>query len=244
MRQIRYAEIADELRARVRSVPSGSVLPSEKDLSAEFGVSRVTIRRALDVVREEGLIAARQGFGWFVATEPVRQHLGALGTIEAQLANSGKRNERRVVEFGFVPPPPRVQVLLGGDTVLRVRRLNLADDEPFAVVTVWCPADLGAGLSLDDVAGRSFYELLPVTFAGARQTIGADGADSADADLLQVPIGAPVLKCLRITTDDAGRTVLVAEHVFPAHRTEFVVELPRDDVAIPSTTPAGLRLVE
>lgn len=244
MRQIRYAEIAEELRARVRSVPSGSVLPSEKDLSAEFGVSRVTVRRALDLVREEGLIAARQGFGWFVATEPVRQHLGVLGTIEAQLANSGKRNERRVVEFGFIAPPARVGALLSSDSVLRVRRLNLADGEPFAVVTVWCPADLGAGLSLDDVAGRSFHELLPVTFAGASQTIGADGAGAADAELLQVPLGAPVLKCLRITTDDTDRNVLVAEHVFPAHRTEFVVELPRDEAAIPSMTPAGLRLVE
>jgi len=59
--------------------------------------------------------------------------------------------------------------------------------------------------------------------------------------LLQVPVGAPVLKCQRVTTSDAGTPVLVSEHLFPAHRTEFVVDLPS---AQPSTTPSGLRLVE
>src|SRR5687768_12207093 len=101
MRKIRYQEIADELRSRAFAAPTGSVLPSESELSVEFGASRVTIRRALDLVREQGLIAARQGFGWYVAGEPVRQSLTQLGTIEAQLADSGMTNERRVIEFAF-----------------------------------------------------------------------------------------------------------------------------------------------
>ena len=136
MRSIRYQEIADELRARVRAAAPGSVLPSESDLSAEFAASRVTIRRALEVVREEGLIDARQGFGWFVATEPVPQRLERLGTIESQLEGSGRDAERRVVEFSFESPPPHVRRVLGAGRVLRVKRVNLADGEPFAVVTV------------------------------------------------------------------------------------------------------------
>lgn len=240
-RHIRYQEIADELRERARTAPAGSLLPSEADLSAEFGASRVTVRKALDVVREEGLIAARQGFGWYVATEPVRQSLDQLGTIEAQLAESGRSNERRVVEFAFVEPPARVRSLLGPETVLRVKRVNLADGEPFAVVTVWCPAELGRKLSRDDVEQRSFLDLLGVQLRGATQTIGADAASGADATLLHVPTGAPLLTCQRVTTDSDGRPVLVSEHLFPAHRTEFVVELPS---AEPSISPSGLRLVE
>ena len=85
MRTIRYQQIADELRARISTVGAGQVLPSESELSAEFGVSRVTIRRALEILRDEGLVDARQGFGWYVAGEPVRQHLDELGTIEGQL---------------------------------------------------------------------------------------------------------------------------------------------------------------
>lgn len=241
MRRVRYQAIADDLRRRVRAAPAGSLLPSEKDLSKEFGVSRVTVRKALDVIRDEGLIAARQGFGWFVATEPVRQRLRQLRTIEDELAGTGRINLREVIEFGFVTAPPRVREELQVDSVLRVKRLNRADGEPFAVVTVWCPAELGAGLSRDQVERQPFYELLPVQLRGATQTIGADIATPEDAALLAIPTGAPVLVCWRTTTDATGRPVLMSHHVFPAHRTEFVVELPS---AEPSTSPSGLRLVE
>ena len=62
-----------------------------------------------------------------------------------------------------------------------------------------------------------------------------------DAALLEVPVGSPVLRCERTTSDPAGRPVLLSEHVFPAHRTEFVVDLPS---AEPSIAPSGLRLLE
>ena len=241
MRRIRYQEIADELRQRARSSPPGTVLPSEAEMSAEFSASRVTVRRALELVRDDGLITARQGFGWFVATEPVRQSLQSLGTIEAQIEGVGKLSERKVSEFAFEQPPDRVRGLLRTDSVLRVKRVNLADGEPFAVVTVWCPADLGANLSRADVEQRPFYELLDVELLGATQTIGADSAEPADAQLLGIQIGSPLLRCQRVTTDRQGEAILVSEHLFPAHRTEFVVDLPQ---AEPSMTPSGLRLVD
>lgn len=241
MRSIRYQEIADELRERVRNAAPGSLLPSESELSAEFAASRVTVRRALELVRDDGLIDARQGFGWFVATEPVPQRLESLGTIEAQLETSGRDAQRRVLEFAFEKPPAHVRRVLGVAKVLRVKRVNLADGEPFAVVTVWCPADLGERLSLSDVERYPFYELLDGKLRGATQTIGADVAHADEADLLAVPVGAPLLKCRRVTNDADGRPILMSEHLFPAHRTEFVVELPND---VPSVTPAGLRLVE
>ena len=241
MRSVRYQEIADDLRRRVRNAAPGSLLPSESELSAEFSASRVTIRRALELVRDDGLLAARQGFGWFVSTEPVRQSLERLGTIESQLETSGRDATRQVIEFSFESPPPHVKRLLGSSRVLRVKRINLADGEPFAVVTVWCPAEVGQKLSMDDVERTPFYELLDVELRGATQTIGADSAEPDVAELLAVPVGAPLLKCQRITTDPSGRPVLVSEHLFPAHRTEFVVDLPHDE---PSITPAGLRLVD
>ena len=242
-REIRYRTIADELRARVTSgvYAAGRVLPSESELSDEFDASRVTVRRALEVLRDEGLADARQGFGWFVAAAPLQQNLGRLATIEGQLLDGGIRPERRILEFAFEKAGPRVRDVLGADQVLRVKRLNLADGEPFALVTVWCRAELGERLSRADVERSPFYELLDVPLRGASQTIGADAASVADASLLGVPVGSPVLRCTRVTTDTSGRAVLLSEHVFPAHRTEFVVELPQ---AEPSIAPTGLRLVE
>jgi len=243
MRTIRYQEIADVVRARVQrgDYAPGRLLPSEAELSAEFEASRVTIRRALETLRDDGLIAARQGFGWFVATEPLRQTLGQLHTIEEQLAESGSVTERRIIEFAFGPPPAEVQRALSTDQVLRVKRVNMADGVPFAVVTVWCPAELAQSLSRLDVERSPFYELLGVALRGATQTIGADLVTPDDAALLDVPVGSPVLLCERVTTDTSGRPVLFSHHVFPAHRTEFVVELPH---AEPSIAPTGLRLLD
>ncbi len=243
MREIRYLAIADDLRARVTAgeFAAGRLLPSESELSAAYAASRITIRKALEVLRDEGLVDARQGFGWFAAVDPLRQALGRLGTIEAELAASGVRSERRILAFGFVPAPPAARRVLGTATVLEVRRLNLADGAPFARVTVWCPEDLGAHLSRADVERAPFYELLSVTLGGATQTIGAALASPDDAVLLEVPVGSPVLRCERTTSTPDGRPVLYSEHVFPAHRTEFVVDLP---VSEPSIAPSGLRLVE
>ncbi len=240
-RTIRYHVIADELRARTLAMGAGRVLPSESDLSAEFAVSRVTVRRALEILRAEGLVDSRQGFGWYVATRPVPQRLNSLATIETQLGDRGLSADRKVLEYAFVPASGRVAEVLGCDSVLRVKRLNLANGEPFAVVTVWCPAEIGQHLSRRDVERKPFYELLGIELRGATQTIGADLADEGDAALLDVPAGGPVLRCERITTDTAGRPVLLSEHVYPAYRTQFVVDLP---TAEPSINPAGLRLVE
>jgi len=242
-RVIRYRVIADELRGRVRGgeFVAGRLLPSEADLSAHYRASRVTIRRALEALRAEGLVDSRQGFGWFVPADPVRQPLARLGTLEAQLAASGRSSERRILGFAFVPAPPRAAEVLGVRRVLEVRRLNLADGEPFARVTVWCPEQLGAQLSLAEVEASPLYELIDVPLGGATQVIGAAAVDPDDARLLGVPPGSPALVCERITRSTTGEAVLVSEHVFPAHLTEFSVDLPSVEA---SMAPSGLRLVE
>ena len=247
MRSARYREIAGELRRQLAAGEyrttgdAGRLLPSEAELSAAYAASRVTVRKALELLREEGLVISRQGVGWQPALDPLRQTLGRLGTIEAQLVEVGIASTRKILDFGFVNAPARVRRVLDARRVLEVRRLNLADNEPFARVTVWCAEGLGRQLSLDDVERSSFYELLDVELGGATQTIGAAGATKSDAELLGVSVGSPVLLCTRVTDDVAGRAVLMSEHVFPAHRTEFVVDLAHVERSI---APNGLRLVE
>lgn len=239
----RYQAIADALRLRIASgeLAAGALLPSESDVSANYDASRVTVRKAFAALREEGLVDSRQGFGWFVAASPLRQTLGRLGTLEDQLVANGVSTERRVIEFGFVKAPKRAREVLGATSVLQVRRLNLADGTPFARVTVWVPEHLGAEISRASIERTTFYELLPIPLGSATQTIGAAAASEDDATLLAVPVGSPVLCCERITNDTDGNAVLLSEFVFPGHRTEFVVELPKAEGSI---APTGLRLVD
>lgn len=238
----KYQAIADDLRRRVAGgeFAAGRLLPSESELGAAYAASRVTVRRALEQLREEGLVDARQGFGWFVPAPTLDQALGRLGTIEAQLAESGLASTRQVLDFRFAAAPAAAGQILGTDRVLEVRRLNLVDGVPFARVTVWCPAELGAHLSLSDVERSTFHDLLGLELAGATQTIRADAVTPADAAVLGVPVGSPALVCERVTRSSGGVAVLLSEHVFPGHLTRFVVELTTVDRSV---APSGLRLV-
>lgn len=243
VRTIRYREIAAEIRNRLAGseFAPGRLLPSEAELSREYEASRVTVRKALEELRAEGRVDSRQGFGWFVAGDPVAQDLAHLATIEAQLEQSGIRSERHIIGFAFVAAPAAVRDVLGTEKVLRVERVNLADGEPFARVTVFCPEELGATLSKSQVASASFYDLLPVRVGAAVQTIEAAAASATDAELLHILEGSPVLRCERVTADVAGRPVLIGRYVFPGHRTAFTVALAHAESSI---APSGLRLVE
>jgi GntR family transcriptional regulator len=235
----RYREIADVIVAQIEGdeFGPGDLLPSESELCRQHSASRVTIRKALDLVREAGLVDSRQGFGWFRAATPLPQTLSRLSTIEEQLAANGLQSERKILAFAFVDASEEIATILGSTKVLEVKRCNLADGQPFAVVTVWCSAELGASLSMADVERAPFVELLNVEFGGAKQTIGAAAAADEDAAVLRVPTGSPVLRARRVTFDSANKAVLVAEHVFAAHRTEFVVDLQSESA---TWTPAGL----
>jgi GntR family transcriptional regulator len=89
--EFRYRAIAEALRGRIASgeFAAGKLLPSEAELSATYQASRVTVRKALEALRDEGLVDSRQGFGWFVAADPLRQTLARLGTLEDQLEAGG-----------------------------------------------------------------------------------------------------------------------------------------------------------
>jgi GntR family transcriptional regulator len=205
-------------------------LAGEVELAREYGTSRVTVRRALDLLRQEGLVRSRRGAGWFAALDPVRQPLGRVTTVEAAVEAAGARPGRKILAFGFVDAPASVAEALlidRGADVLRVERVNLADDEPFALVTVWVRADVGADVSRADVERATFYDLLPlrgVELGSVHQTITAEIASAASARLLACDPGAPLLLCRRVTHDATGAPTLFSEHRYPADRTTFEIE--------------------
>jgi GntR family transcriptional regulator len=229
---VRYLDLADALRARIvaRDVGPGGALAGEVELAREYGTSRVTVRRALDLLRQEGLVTSRRGAGWFLNVDPVRQPLGRVTTVEAAVEAAGARASRRVLSFAFVDAPARVAQALDvdrGSDVLRVERVNLADDEPFAFVTVWVRNDVGADLSRADAERAPFYDLLPVRgveLGTANQTITAENATAEDAEILGCRTGDALLVVRRTTHDTDGAPVLYSEHRYPADRTTFEIE--------------------
>lgn len=225
MRRIIYREIADHLRTDIESgryVASG-LLPSESELCASFNASRVTVRKSLELLRSEGLITSRQGFGWTVASEPLTQSLDSLVSIERQLAAAGRTIERQVVSFGFTEAPTFASIL--GERVLEVGRLNVVEGSPFSRIVIWCREDLAVDLSRSQVTDTSFLDLLSDHLSRAVQTITAQPMPDAEADLLGVEAGSAALLVRRVAYGEHSVPLFVSEHWFPGHLTEFVAEL-------------------
>lgn len=229
---MKHLDVADALRARIatRDLGPRGALPGEVELAKEYTTSRVTVRRALDLLRREGLVTSRRGSGWFAAVDLLRQPLGRVKTVEAAVEAAGAIPGRRVIAFGFVDAPALVAEELGvarGSDVLRVERVNLADDEPFALVTVWVRGDVGADVSRADVERTTFYDLLPlrgVELESVHQTITAEVADAGAAVLLACGVGDPLLLVRRVTCDVNGAPTLYSEHRYPADRTSFEID--------------------
>lgn len=248
MRSIRYREIADDIRRRLAGgeFGPGELLPSEANLVDGYDASRVTIRKSLEVLRSEGLVESRQGFGWIASGQLLRQSLESLQSIESQLADVGRAHERNILDFRFVDADTvdsKVDIApILGERVLEVRRISQVDGRPFARVTVWCREALAHEVTVQDVTHSSFYDLLPVAAKAATQTIGAEPISTDDGTLLGVPAATPALVVRRTTFDADDQPILMAEHVFPGHLTEFAATLSGSAGTSPADSPT-LRLV-
>ena len=185
---------------------AGACCPARAELSAAYDASRVTVRKALEVLRDEGLVDSRQGFGWFVATDPVRQSLGRLGTIEAQLGELGVSSERRVVDFRFI-----AAAAPGAPGARRRHRARGAPGQPAPTASrspgsrCGAPRTSGPGSPGPTSSARRSTSCSTSPIGGAVQTIGAAAAGRDDAALLAVPVGSPVLRCERVTNGVDGR---------------------------------------
>src|ERR1700676_4574804 len=111
---MRYVDVAAALREQIASggYGAGRQVESEAELCRRFGVSRVTVRRALEQLRTDGLLTSRRGAGWFLFFDPVRQALGRVTTIESALAEAGIEPVRRVLSFAFEPATADVAAAL------------------------------------------------------------------------------------------------------------------------------------
>lgn len=227
-RSPRYLRLRDEIAAELADghFGTGALLPSEHDLAARYGASRLTVRRALGLLKEDGVVASRQGLGWSVTSAtPMRQALDNLMSIDDQIIRAGRRPTRRLLAFSMGDPPSEVAEILNTHSTLQISRLNLADDEPVGRNTAWVPADLARDLSLESVEAHSLLRLLPVALGSATQVITAARVSREDGALLGMAVGSPVLRFLRKTHDRTGRTVLYSDAVYNPMRAEFTVEL-------------------
>ncbi|OIJ67817.1 GntR family transcriptional regulator [Streptomyces mangrovisoli] len=226
-----YYQLAQQLEAAIEqgALAPGDLLGNEVDLSTRLGLSRPTVRQAIQSLVDKGLLVRRRGVGTQVVHSQVRRPL-ELSSLYDDLEAAGQGPATQVVRNERVPAPADVAAALGvpeGAEVVRLERLRSTHGQPVALLCNYLPAGL---LELDSARLEStgLYQLLRasgITLHSARQTVGARCADAAEAARLEEREGAALLTMRRTAYDDTGRPVEYGTHVYRASRYSFDFQL-------------------
>lgn len=236
----RYREIERTLRERISTLRPGARLPSDSELCAEFGVSRMTARNAMQRLAEDGLIARQPGRGSFVLEPPTHRRANRLMTFTQEMLRRGRVPSSKVLTRVIRPSTAAESASLDlppHQPVVHLRRLRCADDEPIALestVLIGASADavMNADLahgSLHETLGRAGFVLRRGT-----GTIAAAAATAEDARFLAIRAGQPLLVERRVIADTHGRRIEATESRYPAERYSLVVQF---DVEAPDLSP-------
>ena len=209
----KYVRVRDWLLDRILSdgLARGDRLPSESDLVRQFGVSRVTVRQALEALRNDGIIESHHGKGWFLRRVRAIQNLGRLQGFGEMLRPMGVRARSEVLDFTECTAPEPVARAFGlaeEALLVRIARLRLAGGRVMSYDLSYFPLDIGRRLREQDLAGQDIFVLLeqalgiPLGFADV--TIEIAPAESDPAARLQIPPGTPIFKMTRLTHDRRG----------------------------------------
>jgi GntR family transcriptional regulator len=232
-----YRQIETALRRRIASLQPGERLPSDMQLRAEFGVSRMTARHAMQQLAEDGLIERQPGRGSFVAQAPAHRQANRLMTFTHEMIRTGRSPSSRVLDRSIRPSTAEESADLGiplRQPVVHLRRLRLADGLPVAIESTVLLGSCAGPVMAAELDRESLHETLRRAGIALRRghgTIAAAAATGEDARLLETRRGDPLLVERRVIEDGHGRRIEATESRYRADRYGLVV---RFDVEPPS----------
>jgi GntR family transcriptional regulator len=226
-----YYQLAQQLEAAIEHgvLAPGNLLGNEIDLSTRLGLSRPTVRQAIQSLVDKGLLVRRRGVGTQVVHSQVRRPL-ELSSLYDDLEAAGQGPSTRVVRNERVPASPDVAAALGiaeGAEVIVLERLRLTHGRPVALLCNYLPAAL-LDLDTERLESTGLYRMMRgagITLHSARQTVGARSATAGEADRLDEKEGAALLTMQRTAYDDTGRAVEYGTHIYRASRYAFDFQL-------------------
>jgi DNA-binding GntR family transcriptional regulator len=226
-----YFQLSQQLEEAISTgvLKPGDRIDTEVEIAERFGLSRPTVRQAIQELVSKGMLVRRRGIGTQVVHSQLRRPV-ELTSLYDDLALAKHRPTTRVLDLRIVraeSPVAEGLNLVEGTDVLYVERLRLAGDAPLAIMRNWLPKDI-ADLDAAALESTGLYELLRragVHMRVANQRIGARAATSAEGRLLGVRAGSPLLTMERTTFDDSGRAFEYASHTYRSDTYSFETTL-------------------
>ena len=225
----------DDTRSQVldlmESLEVGEAIPSERQLSLDLKVSRLTIRAALDELVRDGYLDRRHGSGTYVTEPKIAQPL-TLTSFSDDMRRRGMTPGSRTIELTSTTAGARLAHRLGVSPearLFRVKRLRLADSQPMAMEVLHVPESLVPGLTRQDFEDHSFYELLrnrySITIASGTQSIEPTVTSEEESEVLNVPLHSPAFLFERTTVSESGRIVEFVRSIYRGDRYRLVADL-------------------
>ncbi len=229
-------ETRDRVLDLIEGLGVGQAIPSERQLSAELGVSRLTLRAALDELAREGYVIRRRGSGTFVSEPKIAQEL-TMTSFTEDMRRRGMDPGSRTLGLEVVPAGARLGRFLHvspSEPIVVAKRLRLADRETMAIETLHVREALVPGLTQRDLDGQSFYEILRdrfgIVIAGGAQTIEPTVTNEEESEALGIPLHSPAFLFERVTHSESNEIVEFVHSIYRGDRYRLVTDL----TALPS----------
>lgn len=224
-----YRTIADELRHRIHSgdLQPGDMLPTEGDLQTMYGVSRVTVRKALKVLVEQEIIQSVQGSGHYVNDRRQDQNIYQLIGFNEESHQLNRLSKNEVLTFQVMPAEPRIAKILElaePERVYYVERLRLMDEQPVMLEKTWMPLSLFPDLSFDTMTQSKYHYVEQVKGLKIKKSLQAlepVNPDSETRELLNLPGDQPALKMYSTGVLDSGSFFEYSEIIFKTEGYRF-----------------------
>ena len=235
----RYFQLKEIMRERIRSGEwkPGELIPSERELSEKYGISRMTARQAITELVNEGLFYREQGKGTFVSQRKITQQLIHLTGFTEDIRARGQRPGTKVLSATMHPADEETAEKLHinpGTPIFRLQRLRLADDEPLAIELSQISFKGCEGLLKEDLENNSLYRLLEAKYGlalmEADQELEAGLTGSEEAQLLKISVASPVLFTRRITYTDRNQPIEYAKAVYCGNKYTFYTHMKREQL--------------
>jgi len=227
----KQSETRDQVLDLIEQLGVGQAIPSERHLSADLGVSRLTVRAALDDLVREGYLVRRRGAGTFVSEPKIAQEL-TLTSFTEDMRRRGLKPESRTLELNVVPAGARLGRFLHvspSEPIVVAKRLRLADHETMAIETLHVREALVPRLSGRDLEEQSFYELLKerygIVVIGGMQTIEPTVTNEEESEALGVPLHSPAFLFERVSRSQGGEIVEFVHSIYRGDRYRLVTDL-------------------
>lgn len=230
-----YYQLKEILRSWITSgkFDSDGCFPSERELQERYGVSRMTVRRTLSDLVNEGFLIREQGRGSFVVKTRMQEQLRHLTSFTEDTKQRGLSSEAKVLDFHIAVDAEAAEEIGVSDDeeLIRLQRIRMVDGQPLALQTSFICHSLCPGLVERGLLAGSLYKTMEegygLRLGRARQTFEAKPADEYEAELLEIDVGQPVLVLARLTYLHDGTPIEYVRSTYRGDRYRFTVELTR-----------------